>query len=73
LGPVESKHAHRLAQDDQAFNLSPTRELAPVEHAPLPVNCCELRCGTADFITNFADLGIIGSCPGLAEIRYASS
>jgi hypothetical protein len=24
LGPVESKHAHRLPQDDQAFNLSPT-------------------------------------------------
>jgi hypothetical protein len=31
---------------------SPWAELAPFEHAPLPVNCCELHCGTRCFRTD---------------------
>ncbi len=30
-------------------NHSPTQELAPLEHAPLPVNYCELLCRTRHF------------------------
>src|SRR5437867_1453938 len=25
------------------------QQLAPLEHAPLPINCCELQCGTKCF------------------------
>ena len=33
----------------QIPNHSPTQELAPLEHAPLPVNYCELLCRTRHF------------------------
>lgn len=45
-------------------NRSPTRELAPLQHALLPVNQLELRCEPTIFITRSSFIRLVGLTGG---------
>jgi hypothetical protein len=74
VAQVQSDVVHRLALTSatsrgvtQTATAPPTHELAPLEHAPLPADHCELRCATMSLILCVSDPGKRVGNPGRTE------